>query len=522
MRWTLGATVGLGLALSVLLIAGREGTGAGAEPRNYVELDQAGRLVYAADGRGNRIPDFSRCGYMGGGVAIPDAPVKVVVSPAEGDNGPRIQAAIDLVARQPADARGIRGAVLLLAGRHEVGGSLRIATGGVVLRGQGDGPGGTVLVAKGTDRRPLIRIKGMGDRRIVSETPLRVADDYVPVGAERIRVADIGGLRVGDTVLVRRPSTAAWIASLGMDRFAPGAKGAYLNWQPGKMDLCFDRDVTAIDGATITLDAPLTTSLDASLGAATVVAYDWPGRIGQVGVENLRCESEFDRDNPHDEQHSWVAVSLDAAEDAWVRQVSAAHFAGSAVSVWEGCRRVTVQDCTSSQPVSEVGGYRRHTYYTSGQMILFQRCRSEHGRHDFAVGALSAGPNVFLECEATAAHGFSGPIESWASGVLYDNTTIDGGGLLLTNREIDGQGVGWAAANSVLWQCTAPIITCRQPPGAQNWAIGCWGQFIGDGHWQAPNEFVRPDQPVPAATGGATGEPGPQGDRTTRDPDPVW
>ena len=258
------------------------------------------------------------------------------------------------------------------------------------------------------------------------------------------------------------------------------------------MDLCFDRDVTAIDGATITLDAPLTTSLDASLGAATVVAYDWPGRIGQVGVENLRCESEFDRDNPHDEQHSWVAVSLDAAEDAWVRQVTAAHFAGSAVSVWEGCRRVTVQDCTSSQPVSEVGGYRRHTYYTSGQMILFQRCRSDHGRHDFAVGALSAGPNVFLECEATAAHGFSGPIESWASGVLYDNTTIDGGGLLLTNREIDGQGVGWAAANSVLWQCTAPIITCRQPPGAQNWAIGCWGQFIGDGHWQAPNEFVRP------------------------------
>ena len=81
-------------------------------------------------------------------------------------------------------------------------------------------------------------------------------------------------------------------------------------------------------------------------------------------------------------------------------------------------------------------------------MTLFQRCRSEHGRHDFAVGCLAAGPNVFVECEATAAHGFSGPIESWASGVLYDNVTIDGGGLLLTNREIDGQGVGWAAANS--------------------------------------------------------------------------
>ncbi|MEJ7639456.1 MAG: hypothetical protein WKF75_16140 [Singulisphaera sp.] len=159
--------------------------------------------------------------------------------PAEGDNGPRIQAAIDLVARGPADARGIRGAVLLLAGRHEVGGSLRIAAGGVVLRGQGDGPGGTVLVAKGTGRRPLIRIEGKEDRRVVSATPLRVADDYVPVGATRFQVAEIGGLRVGDAILVRHPSTAAWIASLGMDRFAPGEKGSYLNWQPGKMDLRF-------------------------------------------------------------------------------------------------------------------------------------------------------------------------------------------------------------------------------------------------------------------------------------------
>src|SRR5262249_43823964 len=67
-----------------------------------------------------------------------------------------------------------------------------------------------------------------------------------------------------------------------------------------------------------------------------------------------------------------------------------------------------------------------------------------------------------------------------------------GGGLSLTNREIAGQGVGWAAANSVLWQCTAPVVTCRNPPTAQNWAIGCWGQFVGDGHFRSCNEFVKP------------------------------
>src|SRR5581483_5136027 len=70
--------------------------------------------------------------------------------------------------------------------------------------------------------------------------------------------------------------------------------------------------------------------------------------------------------------------------------------------------------------------------------------------------------------------------------------TIDGAGLSLTNRETDNQGVGWAAANSVLWQCTAPVVTCRAPPTAQNWAIGVWGQFDGDGHWRSLNEFVKP------------------------------
>src|SRR5262245_51825635 len=187
-----------------------------------------------------------------------------------------------------------------------------------------------------------------------------------------------------------------------------------------------------------------------------------------------------------------MAVTLEAVENAWVRQLTAVHFVSSAVSIGDGCKAVTVEDCRSLQPVSEVGGFRRHTFQTSGQLTLFQRCQAEQGRHDFCVGHLAAGPNAFVECTATAAHSFSGPIGSWASGVLYDNVTLDGGGLQLTNREVWDQGVGWAAANCVLWQCTAPVITCRKPPTAHNWAIGCWGQFVGDGGWRSLNQFVEP------------------------------
>ena len=100
-----------------------------------------------------------------------------------------------------------------------------------------------------------------------------------------------------------------------------------------------------------------------------------------------------------------------------MRQVTAVHFAGSAVSTGAGGKWVTVQDCRALQPASERGGYRRHTYFTLGQMTLFQRCRSEHGRHDLAAGYLAAGPNAFVECQASAAHGFSGPIELSATGL---------------------------------------------------------------------------------------------------------
>jgi hypothetical protein len=470
-------------ALIVLaaLLAGPAIVGAQPEKR-FVHAGADGRLAYPADARGNRVPDFSHAGY-GGEAAIPDVPVRVVVPPGAG-----VQAGIDYVSHLPADANGLRGAVLLLAGRHEVGDQLRIQTGGVVVRGQGKD---TVLVATGTDRRALIQIRGAANRT-AEEKPRPVADAYVPVGAYTLRLDSADGLAAGDAVVVEHPGTKEWIAAVGMDRFPSRDTGSYLDWRPGTLDVRWDRTVSRVEGNTVTLDAPLTTALDAALGRSTVRRYT-PGRVRGVGVENLRLESAFEKANPHDEDHAWAGVVVENAEDVWVRQVSFAHFAGSAVAVWETARRVTVEDCDSANPVSEVGGHRRHTFFTAGQQTLFLRCTAADGRHDFAVGHLAAGPTAFVHCRATHAHHFSGPIGSWASGVLYDNVTIDGGGLALTNRETDDQGVGWAAANSVLWQCTAPVVTCRAPPTAQNWAIGVWGQFVGDGHWRQLNEFVKPD-----------------------------
>ncbi|MBO0356649.1 pectate lyase [Hymenobacter sp. BT186] len=457
-------------------------------PPPPVAADKDGKLVYAPDSLGNRVPDFSYCGYRAGEQAIPMVSIRVLVPVQTGDATARIQAALDYVAGLPLGKDGFRGAVLLGKGKHEVAGRLLIRASGVVLRGSGMGDDGTTLVGTGYSRDNLITLAGRNDRKL--ETAQPVTDNYVPVNARTVRVANTTGFKVGDRVRIQRPSTAAWIQTLGTQSFGGGESA--LGWKPGQRDLFWDRQVVAVDANGLTLDAPITTALDKTYGGGAVARYTWPGLLTQVGVENLRLESTVDAVNPKDEDHRWMAVVLDNVQDAWVRQVAFRHFAGSAVLAHETARRVTVEDCISTEPVSEIGGERRNTFLTKGQQTLFQRLYAQSGYHDFAVGYCAAGPNAFVQCEAEDANSFSGAIDSWASGTLFDIVKEYGQALRFGNREQDGQGAGWAAANSVFWQCTAARVDCYQPPTAQNWAFGTWAQFAGNGHWEQSNEHIRP------------------------------
>lgn len=457
-------------------------------PPPAVAFDRQRGLTYAVDARGERVPDFSHCGYAGGERDIPLAPARVLVKPAPGDQTRRIQSAIDYVATLPLDSNGLRGAVLLAPGRFEVAGALSIKASGVVLRGSG---AQTQLVATGTDRRTLVTIAGRDDAAL--GPTMHVADERVPVNATTLRVVVDPAqppLRAGDRVRIVRPSTEAWIHQLGMHDMGGDRHG--FSWRPGSRDIAWERTILAARGDEIEFDAPITLAIEHALGGATVQRVDWPGLVQNVGVENLAMVSEVNPDNPKDEDHAWHAVVVAAARDAWVRQVSASHFAGGAVVVWETASRVTVEDCLSLAPVSEIGGWRRHAFFTAGQLTLFKHCFSELARHDFAVGFAAAGPNAFVQCESSKSLGDSGPIDSAASGVLYDGVRVDGAALALENRHSANQGAGWCAFNSVLWNCSAAVVRNFSPPGASNWAFGAWGEFAGDGSWIGSNGYVDP------------------------------
>jgi hypothetical protein len=463
------------------LISASQATAPPARPAVSVTQGADGRLVCTTDGLGNRIIDFSHAGYAGGGIPLPDVPARIRVAPDGTHDRERIQAALDLVAAMPLDSHGFRGAVLLEPGRFVIDGALRLAGSGVVLRGSGDSEDGTVLVAAGQSRRSFVVIAGTGTRLDEPESRTPIADAYVPAGARSFNVEHGAAFRVGQLVVIHRPSTPGWIAALGMNTFAGWRPENRLHWQPGSRDVEWDRVVTAVDGNRVTVDAPITTALDKDYGGGWIALYEFPGRIARVGVEDLRLVSAHDTTRPHDEDHAWDAIVIDKAENVWVRRVAVRHFAGHAVQVASEAKWVTVELVDAGAPVSELGGYRRRVFHTEGQLTLFTHCRSEQGLHDFVVGFAAAGPNVFLQCSAHDARGFSGPLESWASGVLYDSVTIRGNALRFTNQMTADQGQGWAAANSVMWNCDATDIEVMSPPGAVNQAYGCKGMVTGDG-----------------------------------------
>lgn len=460
---------GLALLAAVLLVPSLQAE-AGKKPKEvYVPMD------------------YSTCGYRASEVALPNVPNAVYVKPQDGDCSARLQRALRYVSSLKADKNGHRGAVLLGEGTYYIDQPLRIAASGVVIRGMGRGK--TVIVKRGVDRGALIYMEGVN--RTVSGDTLQMASQKVMAGSVELPLASVAGLKPGSRITVLRPSTNEWIASLGCDDFGGGLD--YTGWKATDIDIKWHRTVTAVKGNTVTIDAPVTTTLDPQWGQALVVAEHNEGLLTECGVENLTLMSDHNDWNPKDEDHCWDAITMDWAADCWVRRVDFRHFAGSAVNLQLNTQRITVEDCIAQEPVSEIGGWRRGVFITRGEQTLVQRCVSRQGIHDFAAGYCAAGPNAFVQCEGEESLGFSGSIGSWAAGLLFDIVNIDGHDICFKNLEQFQMGTGWNTANSMLWQCTASTIWAYSPDVDNRCSgHGCWGTLTGNAHWTSSNDHVQP------------------------------
>lgn len=461
-----------------------------------VVVEQNGCLSYPEDNEKNRIPDFSYAGYKNGNEEIPDIEVKVTISAKNGDNTNQIQNAINQVAQLPLNANGFRGAVMLNAGEYEVLGEIKIDVSGVVLKGVGDGSNpsnSTIIKAKGNSpsNRDVITIGGGSETRWsgqVSGTKTNITSSFVQVGSFTFEVSDASKYSAGDNIIIYHPGSQSWVNALD------GGGSNAGDWPDGSFNIIFNRFITDIQGNTITIDAPVYNHLDKSLTQSYIYKYNRSGIITNVGIQNIRIDIEH---TGTAENHAKNALVFKQVENAWAKNCTFLHFIFSGVLVNTGSL-ITVENCKAMDPESKVETSRRYNFNLeeASNNILFKNCYANLGRHSYTSnGKTSVSGIVFLRCESEDPYTSSEGHRHWSMGMLYDNwkdhgnLPNDGGGRVfgLYNRGDWGTNHGWSNAHSVAWNCDLRRsagngkAVIQKPPTAQNYAIGGYGDFTGNG-----------------------------------------
>ena len=456
--------------------------------------------MYVSDTDGNHIPDYSYVGYKNGDEALPNVAVVKQISPVAGDNTAHIQAAIDEVEALQLNNNGHRGALLLLPGEYAVSGELIINNSGVVLRGSGDGEdatSNTIIRGVGNipDERTLIRIgtnnkSGFGGQ--VAGTRQNIISPYIPTGSRTIEVADASVYNVGDNIIIKHPSTAAWIAAVDN-----GGVGTDAPWEPNTINLVFNRYITSIEGNKIQVATPIYDILDRSLSQSYVYTYNGNSQLKECGVENLRIFVESSGVTGRD--HVKIGLHLIGVDNSWVKGVTISRVSDQGVKFDEAtrCSVIDTKVLDMHGPIS--GGWRYNFEVTDFcNNILFENCTASNGRHTFvANGASDVNGIVFTNCSSSGDYTRSESHRRWGQGILWDNitwTNTNATGILgLHNRGSYGTGHGWTVTNGVAWNINAPSnqISIQKPPIGQNYAIGCNATVNGDGPFSHPAGYIE-------------------------------
>lgn len=438
-----------------------------AAKSQWVYLNTANKLEYKTTERGDRIMDFSYAGYMGGGVAIPTVPAKIIISPSEGDNSNLIQQAIDQVSAMTL-MNGIRGAVLLKPGIYNCERPITISESGVVLQGSGSGENGSIINMTGAPHACIV-IKGNVTIK-ATNTSTTIADQYVPSGSLSFQIRNVRGFAAGDTIRISRPVTDAWVQLMGMDKLVRDGKKQ--TWVTG--EITTERVIKKINKNTVTIDFPLTDSYDMNyLGTngVSVTKITTSGCISQTGVENLRIVAPVQSVTINEGHHR--ALNMSDATDGWVRNLEILNTVNS-ISITAS--RVTVDHVNLLHEVPTKGAAKPADLNGSGAQLFFNHCTiTGDNLFFFGTGAKVMGPVVLLNC-IFKGNGWIQPHQRWATGLLVDNCQVPDGGIDFMNRGAMGSGHGWAIGWAVAWNCTARSYLNQLPPGAANWVIGCKGE----------------------------------------------
>ena len=515
---------------------------------------------------GNIMPDFSGVGFREGREDIPfldssNSYVYRLHPNSIGDDTERINAAITHVGNQPIrEEHGFRGVVELASGTFRISGEqgILLNQSGVVLRGSGQGPDGTILlythrpgdtvlpnahifrnlgvaITMGTSAFENLAppdgtyapgvIAGSGrDQSITFSNPTDVAPGWYPVGTNRLTLTSTIGFYVGDRISLLRTPSRAWVDLMNLTSAGNWGfphNNPAINVGEGALNyrLNFERVITAIEGNEIVLNLPLVHGLNIPTDDTAVVRLiDESNRVINVGVENLRIVAARDQENLMNINRGRTAVRAIAVRDAFVRDTTSIFFPFGHTNLYHNATNISVLNNSYLSPAVELTISARLYAFTidHGTNSLFDGNYAQGARYEFVTGATVAGPNVFLDGVGEASRIGSENHHRWATGTLFDNIRmLEGndtflhagpginppvrgsiGQIRVENRGSNGTGQGWTATSTVFWNPVSDNITYTRPPTGQNFVVGRGGIY--------PVSVVR-NQGQPTLAGGTQG-----------------
>jgi hypothetical protein len=468
-----------------------------------------GALVYHSDEVGNRVPDFSHAGYKGGGVPLPDLPVRITLSPSStGDDTQQINDALNEVGALEPDENGHRGAVLLNPGTYRINTAIRINHSGVVLRGSGDGedPSQNTVIraARGVGNVSIQIGRGNTDWSTASGSPItEIMTEFVPAGNRNFEVANASGFNVGDEIIIFHGATQEWIEAVDYGGRPLTAPNPWVRFDSG-LNIVKLRRVTGISGNVIAIDTPVYNHLERSISRVLVSRAALRERISESGVEHLRLVLESD--GPLANNHGNNAIVFNGVVDSWAYGVTVLHFRFQGIGVTNSSH-VTIQNARALEPHSPIDGGLRYNFNLAVRAtnILFTDVHATEGRHCFVSnGTASVSGIVFHNGTSKGAYNTSEGHRRWSMGLLFDKLTFSEANTSilvgLYNRGDWGTRHGWSAAHSVSWNNVVEPnrrIIIQRPPTAQNYGIGNRGQVTGVGPWEGPAGFIEGTNQIP-------------------------
>ena len=414
------------------------------------------RPVVAHAGRNWQLPDFSHVGYRTGAQPLASglACNSITVS-GSGDIADALQQAVDQL------GQGGGGTVRIPAGSFSLSHSIAVPYDNVSILGAGSDltllqvPAG-YTPAQMDDEGVFTFGKALGawNKAWVDRgDELARVDQVVAAGATSVHVQSASALAVGQWVVLvqyywpefsQRNSGGAWDSYSGFPDSSANRESSF----------AYLRQITAINGNTVQLDAPVPYTLDPANNDVRMRSAEQPSWVrprSNVGVAGLRIR--FADNSNNNGRPAGAGVYFEGVRDAWVHDVQIENFPRYGIRLNYAARVTVRESAMRGAQDYGTGGYGYGISVEDSQSVLVADSLIEDTRHGITSRASLSNDLVITGTQsAQAREGGDDVHYGFVHNVLWDQhrlthgTGLHGfwrGGLSGGAHETNGTAVLW-------------------------------------------------------------------------------